>query len=216
MWPRRSACKSRGARSCAPRFMPHRVARPRLASLMVVAVFGTTISPYLFFWQASQEAEESRLARQRCATAAHATSRTRSAQPALPAASQLDTWIGMVLLERHRLLHHRHHGGDAARSTASPISRPPRRRPRRCGRSRATRVLAVRARHHRHRPARGAGARGLGRLCGGRDVRAARQPRAAGAAARSASTPSSLRQRSAARRCALPTSIRSRCCSGPP
>ena len=29
--------------------------------LMVVAVFGTTISPYLFFWQASQEAEESRL-----------------------------------------------------------------------------------------------------------------------------------------------------------
>jgi len=29
--------------------------------LMVVAIFGTTISPYLFFWQASQEAEESRL-----------------------------------------------------------------------------------------------------------------------------------------------------------
>jgi len=29
--------------------------------LTVVAVFGTTISPYLFFWQASQEAEESRL-----------------------------------------------------------------------------------------------------------------------------------------------------------
>ena len=28
--------------------------------LTVVAVFGTTISPYLFFWQASQEAEESR------------------------------------------------------------------------------------------------------------------------------------------------------------
>ncbi len=29
--------------------------------LTIVAVFGTTISPYLFFWQASQEAEESRL-----------------------------------------------------------------------------------------------------------------------------------------------------------
>ena len=29
--------------------------------LTVVAVFGTTISPYLFFWQASQEAEEPRL-----------------------------------------------------------------------------------------------------------------------------------------------------------
>lgn len=26
----------------------------------VVAVFGTTISPYLFFWQASQEVEEQR------------------------------------------------------------------------------------------------------------------------------------------------------------
>ena len=25
---------------------------------MVVAIFGTTISPYLFFWQASQEVEE--------------------------------------------------------------------------------------------------------------------------------------------------------------
>ncbi|MEO6696984.1 MAG: divalent metal cation transporter, partial [Gammaproteobacteria bacterium] len=29
----------------------------------VVAVFGTTISPYLFFWQASQEAEEQRAAK---------------------------------------------------------------------------------------------------------------------------------------------------------
>ncbi len=29
----------------------------------VVAVFGTTISPYLFFWQASQEVEEQRAAR---------------------------------------------------------------------------------------------------------------------------------------------------------
>jgi Mn2+/Fe2+ NRAMP family transporter len=33
--------------------------------LMIVAVFGTTISPYLFFWQASQEAEESRLSHRR-------------------------------------------------------------------------------------------------------------------------------------------------------
>jgi NRAMP (natural resistance-associated macrophage protein)-like metal ion transporter len=35
------------------------------ALLMIVAVFGTTISPYLFFWQASQEAEESRLSHRR-------------------------------------------------------------------------------------------------------------------------------------------------------
>jgi Mn2+/Fe2+ NRAMP family transporter len=26
--------------------------------MMLVAIFGTTISPYLFFWQASQEAED--------------------------------------------------------------------------------------------------------------------------------------------------------------
>ena len=41
------------------------VFRPRLALnhdvlLMVVAVFGTTISPYLFFWQAGQEMEDTR------------------------------------------------------------------------------------------------------------------------------------------------------------
>ncbi|HXG78270.1 MAG TPA: divalent metal cation transporter [Methyloceanibacter sp.] len=33
--------------------------------VMIVAVFGTTISPYLLFWQASQEAEESRLSHRR-------------------------------------------------------------------------------------------------------------------------------------------------------
>ena len=36
---------------------PHLVADHR-ALLMVVAVFGTTISPYLFFWQAAQEMED--------------------------------------------------------------------------------------------------------------------------------------------------------------
>ena len=39
--------------------------RPRLIAdhdtlLMVVAIFGTTISPYLFFWQASQEVEDTK------------------------------------------------------------------------------------------------------------------------------------------------------------
>ena len=33
--------------------------------LMIVAVFGTTISPYLFFWQAAQEAEDSHLSHRR-------------------------------------------------------------------------------------------------------------------------------------------------------
>jgi NRAMP (natural resistance-associated macrophage protein)-like metal ion transporter len=57
--------------------------------LTVVAVFGTTISPYLFFWQASQEAEESRLSlRRRYATASD------TPEGSLKHISR-DTWIGM-------------------------------------------------------------------------------------------------------------------------
>lgn len=37
------------------------VSLDRTTLLAIVAMLGTTISPYLFFWQASQEAEESRL-----------------------------------------------------------------------------------------------------------------------------------------------------------
>jgi NRAMP (natural resistance-associated macrophage protein)-like metal ion transporter len=58
--------------------------------LMVVAVFGTTISPYLFFWQASQEAEESRLSHRNM----------YAKQPALKGNSfrsiSIDTWTGMI------------------------------------------------------------------------------------------------------------------------
>lgn len=59
--------------------------------LMVVAIFGTTISPYLFFWQASQEAEESRLSHR---------VRHRTQQLAREAAFKqvsLDTWVGMFV-----------------------------------------------------------------------------------------------------------------------
>jgi Mn2+/Fe2+ NRAMP family transporter len=55
----------------------------------VVAVFGTTISPYLFFWQASQEAEESRLSHRSI----------YAKQPALKKSAfrsiSIDTWTGM-------------------------------------------------------------------------------------------------------------------------
>jgi len=57
--------------------------------LMIVAVFGTTISPYLFFWQASQEAEESRLSHRHMF----------AGQPDLTKHSfksiSIDTWTGM-------------------------------------------------------------------------------------------------------------------------
>ena len=59
---------------------------------LVVAVLGTTISPYLFFWQASQEAEDQREQPLR--------EKLTEAPEQAPAAFQrigLDTWIGMAL-----------------------------------------------------------------------------------------------------------------------
>src|SRR5437764_6567894 len=63
--------------------------------LMIVAVFGTTISPYLFFWQASQEAEESRLSHRH-----KYRSRLQPGEDYFGHIS-IDTWIGF-----DRLLHH--------------------------------------------------------------------------------------------------------------
>ena len=59
--------------------------------LTIVAVFGTTISPYLFFWQASQEAEESRMShRNMLAGEPHAPDDFFSHIAG-------DTWVGMTL-----------------------------------------------------------------------------------------------------------------------
>jgi len=57
--------------------------------LTIVAVFGTTISPYLFFWQASQEAEESLLSHRRMYRAG-----PRPHEDFFTHIS-VDTWIGM-------------------------------------------------------------------------------------------------------------------------
>ncbi len=70
------------------------VVRPRFPAgsqghdvlLMVVAVFGTTISPYLFFWQAAQEVEDA------SASAAHAPRAVRHHLRRIKA----DTIIGMA------------------------------------------------------------------------------------------------------------------------
>ena len=59
---------------------------------MVVAIFGTTISPYLFFWQASQEAEESRLSH-RARYKAHPKKVRDEAFRQIA----LDTWVGMLM-----------------------------------------------------------------------------------------------------------------------
>jgi Mn2+/Fe2+ NRAMP family transporter len=60
------------------------------AILMVVAILGTTISPYLFFWQASQEAEESNLSHQ-AQLAADKEPKSKSFR-----SISIDTWIGMI------------------------------------------------------------------------------------------------------------------------
>ena len=63
--------------------------------MMVVAVLGTTISPYLFFWQASQEAEQ----RQRLDAQMRAAQETvagGAVRARAPPSHQGDTAVGMV------------------------------------------------------------------------------------------------------------------------
>ncbi|HET6182791.1 MAG TPA: Nramp family divalent metal transporter [Acetobacteraceae bacterium] len=59
---------------------------------VIVAVLGTTISPYLFFWQSSQEAED-----QREQPLREKLTRAPEQAPAAFARIRLDTWIGMAL-----------------------------------------------------------------------------------------------------------------------
>lgn len=69
-------------------FVPVTVTRDML--LTIVAVFGTTISPYLFFWQASQEAEESHLSHRRQNAQSQATQNYFRH-------IAIDTWSGMSI-----------------------------------------------------------------------------------------------------------------------
>jgi NRAMP (natural resistance-associated macrophage protein)-like metal ion transporter len=68
-------------------FIPQ-VSLDRDMILTIVAVFGTTISPYLFFWQASQEAEESRMS--------HRVRHVKTPKAAHFSHIATDTWIGMI------------------------------------------------------------------------------------------------------------------------
>jgi NRAMP (natural resistance-associated macrophage protein)-like metal ion transporter len=61
----------------------------RDAAMVVVGVFGTTISPYLFFWQASEEVEDMVAGRER------ALKRDPAAAPAELRRIRWDTWSGM-------------------------------------------------------------------------------------------------------------------------
>lgn len=73
-------------RTVWPRFTPNST-----AAAVIVGVFGTTISPYLFFWQASEEVEEMREG-QRSAPLVH---NKRAAGTELRRI-RWDTWSGML------------------------------------------------------------------------------------------------------------------------
>jgi NRAMP (natural resistance-associated macrophage protein)-like metal ion transporter len=72
-----------------------RVTWSRDFMLMLVAIFGTTISPYMFFWQASLEAEERKLRAKSDADAASYMAKRLSRQESRRIA--IDTTTGMVL-----------------------------------------------------------------------------------------------------------------------
>ncbi len=75
-------------------FVP-RVAWDRDFMLMLVAIFGTTISPYMFFWQASLEAEERKLRAKRPSGAAAPGRKRLPERDAVRIG--IDTTTGMIL-----------------------------------------------------------------------------------------------------------------------
>jgi len=77
----------------AATFIPH-LSWDRDLTLMLVAIFGTTISPYMFFWQASLEAEERKL-RANAGASAASTARKRLAKRDA-ARIRFDTVTGML------------------------------------------------------------------------------------------------------------------------
>ena len=68
------------------------LALPAGAALLVCAVLGTTISPYLFFWQTAQEIEEDIMRGEKTVT-----ERRREANPRSMRRMRLDVWTGMFL-----------------------------------------------------------------------------------------------------------------------
>jgi Mn2+/Fe2+ NRAMP family transporter len=77
-------------------FVPRWQATPGYVAL-VVAMLGTTISPYLFFWQASEEVEETRLEQARQPGTDRNQQETRL--PQRLKAMRLDTVLGMTFSE---------------------------------------------------------------------------------------------------------------------
>ena len=87
------------------------------AAAVVVAIFGTTISPYLFFWQASQEVEEMKLHHQ-----AHLLLESDESAKSELTRIKWDTWGGMFYSSHRSDLAHcwhpRYHHGSTSRLCA--------------------------------------------------------------------------------------------------
>ena len=109
----------RRARSPWGRFCSHGLARRSQLgkdyAAIVVAVFGTTISPYLFFWQASQEVEDI----ERPPTSSALNAAPGEARRAADAHRRTPTRHGAF--QPDRLLHHPRHRGDAQRARRDHI-----------------------------------------------------------------------------------------------
>ncbi len=71
-------------------FLPH-IQFSRDSLTAIVAIFGTTISPYLFFWQASEEVEDQKLN-----PAERPLRRAPEQGPQQLATLHTDTWVGMA------------------------------------------------------------------------------------------------------------------------
>ena len=115
-----------------------RTVMPQLAltgatATMVVAVFGTTISPYLFFWQASEEVEDDE-----ADPTTEPLLENPEQAPAQLSRIRWDTYFGMAFVQSDRLLHHPDDGRHPARRRQDRHSDLGATPPRRCGRSPAT------------------------------------------------------------------------------
>lgn len=69
----------------------------RESFLIICAILGTTISPYLFFWQTSQEVEDRRLLAHGHARGEHARLRHEDLKPKEVRKMRTDVWLGMFL-----------------------------------------------------------------------------------------------------------------------
>ena len=128
-----------------------------------MAIFGTTISPYLFFWQSAQEVEEVDQKRGPASAAGSAAPGARRRSRA----SAIDTIAGMlvsnlialaIMIATAATLHQAGVTNIQTAAEAAKALEPI---------AGHFAFAAVRHRHHRHRPAGHSGAGGIGGLCGG-------------------------------------------------